>query len=123
MARDSSSGGISGREGRDEAGTRAAGMPGTEAGHFAGPPVLLTCLFTLHPQGSQMDKIQDTIPICPTQISMVMALGAVRAGREWVVRPCSRPLACPHGMLSSSPPDVCGAPVAAPTQPFLPIAI
>mmetsp|Transcript_22058 Transcript_22058/g.52742 ORF Transcript_22058/g.52742 Transcript_22058/m.52742 type:complete len:158 (+) Transcript_22058:2-475(+) len=36
------------------------------------------------PVGEQLDKVQDTIPICPTQISMQMALGAVSAGRDWV---------------------------------------
>lgn len=29
-------------------------------------------------------KVQDTVPICPTQLSQVVALGAVHAGRAWV---------------------------------------
>lgn len=34
----------------------------------------------------QIQKVQDTIPICPTQISMHVALQAVREGRPWVER-------------------------------------
>lgn len=33
----------------------------------------------------QMLKVQDTIPICPARISQVAALGALKAGRSWVV--------------------------------------
>ena len=29
-------------------------------------------------------KVQDTIPICPTQISQHMALGALREGAPWI---------------------------------------
>lgn len=29
-------------------------------------------------------KVQDTIPICPSRISQVAALGALKAGRSWV---------------------------------------
>lgn len=32
----------------------------------------------------QLQKIQDTIPICPPQLSMHVALHAVKAGRNWV---------------------------------------
>jgi len=33
----------------------------------------------------QMLKVQDTIPICTTRISQVAALGALSAGRSWVI--------------------------------------
>lgn len=32
----------------------------------------------------QLQKIQDTIPICPPQLSMHVALHSAAAGREWV---------------------------------------
>lgn len=34
--------------------------------------------------GFQMAKVQDTIPICVTQMSQVAALGALEAGSPWV---------------------------------------
>jgi len=34
--------------------------------------------------GAQLLKVQDTIPICPPQLSQHLALGAVAAGRPWV---------------------------------------
>lgn len=34
--------------------------------------------------GFQMSKVQDTIPICVTQMSQVAALGALEAGSAWV---------------------------------------
>lgn len=34
--------------------------------------------------GFQMLKVQDTIPICVTQMSQVAALGALEAGSPWV---------------------------------------
>ena len=33
--------------------------------------------------GEELAKVQDTIPICPTQISQEVALGALEAGRGW----------------------------------------
>ncbi len=38
----------------------------------------------LHGLGDQLLKVQDTIPICPPQLSQHVALGAVEAGRSWV---------------------------------------
>lgn len=38
-----------------------------------------------HEAFQQMLKVQDTIPICPSRISQVAALGALQAGRSWVV--------------------------------------
>lgn len=32
----------------------------------------------------QIQKVQDTVPICPTQVSMHVALQAVQEGRPWV---------------------------------------
>jgi aspartate/methionine/tyrosine aminotransferase len=34
---------------------------------------------------SQLLKVQDTIPICPARISQVAAMGALGAGRSWVI--------------------------------------
>eukprot|EP01024_Parvocaulis_polyphysoides_P035470 TRINITY_DN31422_c0_g3_i1.p3 TRINITY_DN31422_c0_g3~~TRINITY_DN31422_c0_g3_i1.p3 ORF type:complete len:205 (-),score=29.71 TRINITY_DN31422_c0_g3_i1:232-846(-) len=34
--------------------------------------------------GNQLLKVQDTIPICPSQLSQYIALEAVNAGRQWV---------------------------------------
>ncbi len=34
----------------------------------------------------QMIKVQDTIPICPSRISQVAAVGAMQAGKEWVLQ-------------------------------------
>jgi aspartate/methionine/tyrosine aminotransferase len=34
--------------------------------------------------GEQLAKVQDTIPICPPQLSQYVALGALQAGRPWV---------------------------------------
>lgn len=33
---------------------------------------------------SQLLKVQDTIPICPPQLSQLVALVALEAGRPWV---------------------------------------
>ena len=33
----------------------------------------------------QMMKVQDTVPICPSRISQIAALGALRSGRQWVL--------------------------------------
>eukprot|EP00873_Tetraselmis_striata_P044831 jgi/Tetstr1/465095/TSEL_009823.t1 len=56
--------------------SKAYGMMGWRMGYLAYPAE--------GDVGAEMDKVQDTIPICPTQVSMHMALGAVNAGREWV---------------------------------------
>lgn len=34
--------------------------------------------------GEQLLKVQDTIPICPPQLSQYVALGSLQAGRPWV---------------------------------------
>jgi katanin p60 ATPase-containing subunit A1 len=34
--------------------------------------------------GAQILKVQDTIPICPSQLSQMVALAAVGEGRDWV---------------------------------------
>ncbi|CAL5223689.1 g6241 [Coccomyxa viridis] len=34
--------------------------------------------------GAELAKVQDTIPICPPQLSQYVALGALQAGRPWV---------------------------------------
>ena len=59
--------------------SKAYGMMGWRVGYIALPddsqaPGL----------GREMLKVQDTIPICPTQVSQVLALEAVREGRQWV---------------------------------------
>lgn len=37
-----------------------------------------------HGLADQLLKVQDTIPICPSQLSQYVALAAVKAGRSWV---------------------------------------
>ena len=57
---------------------QAYGMAGWRVGYIA------------HPQGTghlaaQLTKVQDTIPICPPQLSQHVALAAAtRAGSPWV---------------------------------------
>jgi len=55
--------------------SKAFGMMGWRVGYIAYHRSLRNSLL----------KAQDTIPICPTQISEKMALGALEAGREWVL--------------------------------------
>jgi aromatic aminotransferase len=45
------------------------------------PPATMTTTTTL---GGELLKVQDTIPICPPQLSQYVAIGALKAGREWV---------------------------------------
>jgi len=54
--------------------SKAYGMMGWRIGYLAYPSAL----------APQLLKVQDTIPICPTQISQHAALGALVAGSEWV---------------------------------------
>jgi len=54
--------------------SKAYGMMGWRIGYIAYPPTLRDSLL----------KAQDTIPICPTQISERVAIGALKAGRKWV---------------------------------------
>ena len=56
--------------------SKAFGMMGWRVGYLAypnGDPRV----------GEELAKVQDTIPICPTQISQEVALGALEAGRGW----------------------------------------
>mmetsp|Transcript_37014 Transcript_37014/g.71727 ORF Transcript_37014/g.71727 Transcript_37014/m.71727 type:complete len:443 (-) Transcript_37014:206-1534(-) len=54
--------------------SKAYGMMGWRMGYVAYPPNIRSALL----------KAQDTIPICPTQISERVALGALQAGRPYV---------------------------------------
>ena len=54
--------------------SKAFGMMGWRVGYLAFPPTLMGELF----------KVQDTIAICPTQVSQHVAVGASQAGRAWV---------------------------------------
>lgn len=59
--------------------SKAYGMMGWRVGYIAMPddsqvPGL----------PAQMVKVQDTIPICPTQVSQTLALEALQEGRQWV---------------------------------------
>ncbi|CAL8463420.1 g2954 [Coccomyxa elongata] len=56
--------------------SKAFGMMGWRIGYLA--------YMDLHGLGDQLLKVQDTIPICPPQLSQYVALGAVEAGRSWV---------------------------------------
>ncbi len=60
---------------------QAFGMMGWRLGYIAYPNADLAA----DPEvGFQMSKVQDTIPICVTQMSQVAALGALQAGSSWV---------------------------------------
>ena len=60
---------------------QAFGMMGWRLGYIAYPNADLAA----DPEvGFQMSKVQDTIPICVTQMSQVAALGALQAGSPWV---------------------------------------
>uniref|UniRef100_A0A7S0DSD0 Aminotransferase class I/classII large domain-containing protein n=1 Tax=Amorphochlora amoebiformis TaxID=1561963 RepID=A0A7S0DSD0_9EUKA len=54
--------------------SKAYGMMGWRLGYIAYPESL----------GPSLLKVQDTIPICPTQISEHVGIGALRAGRTFV---------------------------------------
>ena len=60
---------------------QAFGMMGWRLGYIAYPDAELAADSEL---GFQMAKVQDTIPICVTQMSQVAALGALEAGSPWV---------------------------------------
>lgn len=60
---------------------QAFGMMGWRLGYIAYPDAELAA----DPEvGFQMSKVQDTIPICVTQMSQVAGLGALQAGSPWV---------------------------------------
>ena len=53
-------------------------MAGWRVGYIAYPDLQ-------HPHlEAQLTKVQDTIPICPPQLSQHVALAALQAGRRWV---------------------------------------
>lgn len=58
--------------------SKAYGMMGWRQGYIAYPEDGSGAL------AAQLLKVQDTIPVCPTQISQHVALEAVRQGRQWV---------------------------------------
>lgn len=59
--------------------SKAYGMMGWRVGYIAYPAP------AVHPTlGDEMLKVQDTIPICPAQISQLVALEALKEGRGWV---------------------------------------
>eukprot|EP00884_Botryococcus_braunii_P017072 jgi/Botrbrau1/4048/Bobra.152_3s0007.2 len=60
--------------------SKAFGMMGWRVGYIAYPG------FAQRDLGPQLLKVQDTIPICPPQLSQVVALGAVQEGRPWVLQ-------------------------------------
>lgn len=60
---------------------QAFGMMGWRLGYIAYPNASLAADPDL---GFQMSKVQDTIPICVSQMSQVAGLGALQAGSPWV---------------------------------------
>ena len=60
---------------------QAFGMMGWRLGYIAYPNAGLASDPSL---GFQMSKVQDTIPICVTQMSQVAGVGALAAGSPWV---------------------------------------
>ena len=61
---------------------QAYGMMGWRVGYLAYPDAQSAADPNLE---DQLIKVQDTVPICPTQMSMHVALGALKHGRQWVV--------------------------------------
>lgn len=59
--------------------SKAYGMMGWRVGYISYPSARVHATL-----GSEMLKIQDTIPICATQISQLVALESLREGRGWV---------------------------------------
>lgn len=59
--------------------SKAYGMMGWRVGYLAYPDA------AAHEDlGSELLKVQDTIPICPTQVSQLVALESLKEGRGWV---------------------------------------
>eukprot|EP00300_Choanocystis_sp_HF-7_P005425 c14077_g1_i1.p1 GENE.c14077_g1_i1~~c14077_g1_i1.p1 ORF type:complete len:343 (+),score=71.70 c14077_g1_i1:1081-2109(+) len=59
--------------------SKAYGMMGWRVGYIAYP--------FAHPNlAAQLLKVQDTIPICASALSQRVALGALRSGRDWVMK-------------------------------------
>eukprot|EP00559_Dactyliosolen_fragilissimus_P000001 CAMPEP_0184874028 /NCGR_PEP_ID=MMETSP0580-20130426/42166_1 /TAXON_ID=1118495 /ORGANISM="Dactyliosolen fragilissimus" /LENGTH=396 /DNA_ID=CAMNT_0027376993 /DNA_START=227 /DNA_END=1415 /DNA_ORIENTATION=+ len=54
------------------------------AGFRVGYVVINGCSDKSRNAYEQMVKVQDTIPICASRISQIIALGALSAGRDWV---------------------------------------
>jgi Aminotransferase class I and II len=59
--------------------SKAYGMMGWRVGYIAYPDDTVSLGL-----GADMLKVQDTIPICPTQVSQKLALEALSEGRTWV---------------------------------------
>eukprot|EP01023_Acetabularia_acetabulum_P044995 TRINITY_DN45496_c0_g1_i1.p1 TRINITY_DN45496_c0_g1~~TRINITY_DN45496_c0_g1_i1.p1 ORF type:complete len:264 (+),score=38.66 TRINITY_DN45496_c0_g1_i1:46-792(+) len=64
--------------------SKAYGMMGWRVGYIAYKKDDESCEDKFQ-VGKQLLKVQDTIPICPSQLSQYIALEAVAAGRQWVV--------------------------------------
>jgi aromatic aminotransferase len=76
--------------------SKAYGMMGWRVGYLAYPgesqcPGL----------GAQILKVQDTIPICPSQLSQMVALAALQEGREWVSARVKELQGMPHLLIAS----------------------
>jgi len=85
--------------------SKAFGMMGWRVGYIAYPKPSLGAAPQL---GSEILKVQDTIPICASTASQFVALGAIQAGRSWVENKVKS--------LGASRDVVLGA--LAPLQPF-----
>lgn len=91
---------------------QAFGMMGWRLGYIAYPNAELAADSEL---GFQMAKVQDTIPICVTQMSQVAALGALEAGSSWV-RQQVQGLASNRWGCSDLTPPCCGLYFLQPTS-------
>ena len=61
--------------------SKAWGMMGWRVGYLALPSAAGGAARGLF---AEVSKVQDTIPICPSQLGMEVALGALEEGRGWV---------------------------------------
>ncbi|KAL3139126.1 putative uncategorized biosynthetic cluster, variant 2 [Trebouxia sp. C0010 RCD-2024] len=85
--------------------SKAFGMMGWRLGYIAYPDAELAADSEL---GFQMAKVQDTIPICVTQISQVAALGALEAGSPWVKQQVQGLAKNREAILDALSPLACG---------------
>ncbi len=58
--------------------------------------------------GAELAKVQDTIPICPPQLSQYVALGALQAGRPWVASQLESIMGNRCRVLVADPPHAIG---------------
>eukprot|EP00892_Ulva_mutabilis_P011941 jgi/Ulvmu1/9119/UM005_0214.1 len=91
--------------------SKAYGMMGWRVGYLAFPAA------SVHPTlGDEILKVQDTIPICPTQISQLVALESLKEGRGWVTERVNQLAGAPRRITARA---ISPCPLALPAIPLL----